>query len=534
MNILLIIIALLIISSILFDKLSHKIGIPTLLLFIVLGMLFGSDGLFKIPFDDYPLAEKVCSVALLFIMFYGGFGTNWKVARPVAGKALVMSTLGVAATAILTGAFCCLVLKMEWLEGLLIGSVISSTDAASVFSILRSKKLNLKGGLASLLEIESGSNDPVAYLMVIIVLSLMSGSSVSSIPYLLFSQIVYGLGMGFLIGITSVKILEKINFGNNGLNTVFVFSVALLAYALPASIGGNGYLSVYLAGIILGNSKISDKITLVHFFDGITNLMQIFLFFLLGLLSFPSRMPQILLTSLAIALFLTLIARPAAVGVLLSPLRVPFRQQLLISFAGLRGAAAIVFAIFVTVSKGETQYDIFHIVFCVSLLSVALQGTLLPWISGKLGLIDTDNNVLKTFTDYQDDTGTALIQLKIGERHPWIGKTLTEINLIAHALVVIIKRGEDTLIPQGNTEIQQDDILILSCETYQENIDQVSLSEITITSEHEWNNKQLSELSLPLGTLVVMVKRKRGTIIPKGDTRIRQDDILIMSESSAE
>lgn len=534
MNTLLILAALLIISCILFDKLSRRIGIPTLLLFIVLGMLFGSDGLFKIPFDDYPLAEKVCSIALLFIMFYGGFGTNWKVARPVAGKAIVMSTLGVVVTALLTGVFCCFALKMGWLEGLLIGSVIGSTDAASVFSILRSKKLNLKGGLASLLEIESGSNDPVAYMMVIIVLSLMSGDSGASIPYLLFSQIVYGLGFGLFIGFASVKILEKINFGNNGLNTIFVFSVALLAYALPASIGGNGYLSVYLAGIILGNSKIADKITLVHFFDGITNLMQIFLFFLLGLLSFPSRMPQILLTSIAIALFLTLVARPAAVSILLTPFRLPFRQQILISFAGLRGAAAIVFAIFVTAAKGETQYDIFHIVFCVSLLSVALQGTLLPWISKKLDLIDTESNVLRTFNDYQDDNGTALIQLTIGQKHPWIGKTLTEINLIAHALVVIIKRGEDTLIPQGNTEIQMGDTLILSCETYQEDIDQVNLSEIMITQEHKWNNKQLSEISLPPGTLVVMVKRKRGTVIPKGDTKIRQDDILVLSESAAE
>ncbi len=534
MNILLLITALLIISCILFDKLSRRIGVPTLLIFIVLGMLFGSDGLFKIPFDNYPLAEQICSIALLFIMFYGGFGTNWKAAHPVAGKAIVMSTLGVVATALLTGGFCCLVLKMDWLEGLLIGSVISSTDAASVFSILRSKKLNLKGGLASLLEIESGSNDPVAYMMVIIVLSLMSEKSGTSIPYLLFSQITYGLAFGLLIGFIAVKILKKVNFGNNGLNTIFVFSVALLAYALPAALGGNGYLSVYLAGIILGNSKIADKIALVHFFDGITNLMQIFLFFLLGLLSFPSRMPQILLTSLAIALFLTLIARPAAVGLLLTPLRVPLRQQLLVSFAGLRGAAAIVFAIFVTVSRGETQYDIFHIVFCVALLSVALQGTLLPWISKKLNLIDTEESVLKTFNDYQDDSSTALIQLKVGEKHPWIGKNLTEINLIAHALVVIIKRGEDTLIPQGNTEIQKGDVLILSCETYQEDIDQVNLSEIEITPDHAWRDKQISEVALPSGTLVVMLKRKSGTVIPKGDTRIHPNDILVLSESTAE
>lgn len=232
------------------NRLSQKFGVPALLLFMGLGMLFGSDGLFKIPFDNYQFAEQICSIALIFIMFYGGFGTNWNAAKPVAVRAVLLSSAGVILTAALTGLFCYFILRFAFLESMLIGAVISSTDAASVFSILRSKKLNLKEHTASLLEIESGSNDPFSYMLTVIILTLMQGSSsTGSIAYLIFSQVVYGAIFGVVIAIAAIWILRRLSFSQSGMDTIFVLAVALLSYAIPSALGGNGYLSAYITGI---------------------------------------------------------------------------------------------------------------------------------------------------------------------------------------------------------------------------------------------------------------------------------------------
>ena len=249
------------------SKFLYRFGVPTLLIFLALGMLCGSDGLVGIYFDNYNFAKEICSVGLVFIMFYGGFGTNWKVARPVAFPSILMSTLGVIITAGLTGLFCFFVLKTSLLEGLLIGSVVGSTDAASVFSILRSRKLNLKGGLASLLEIESGSNDPIAYMLTLVVLTLMSpsGNDFASIIIMLISQIGLGLLIGFLLALIAVAVLHHFEFEIVGLYPIFIVGIAILSYALSEFLGGNGYLSVYISGIVLGNSRIFHKRSLVHF-----------------------------------------------------------------------------------------------------------------------------------------------------------------------------------------------------------------------------------------------------------------------------
>ena len=283
-------------------------------------MLFGENGLFRIRFNNYSLAETVCSVCLIFIMYYGGFGTNWRAARPVAVQSVLLSTLGVLLTAGLTGSFIPLVLQLSWLESLLIGSVLASTDAASVFNILRSKKLNLKNNTASLLELESGSNDPVSYMLTIVMLSLMSGESIS-IPLLLFKQIAFGLLCGLLLGKISVWVLNNISIRMEQGETIFVFAVAILAYALAGQLEGNGYLSVYLCGILMGNSYLPKKRDLVRFFDVITNVAQMMIFFLLGLLVTPVELPQVLLSSLLIMVFMTFIGRPIAVGTILLPFK---------------------------------------------------------------------------------------------------------------------------------------------------------------------------------------------------------------------
>lgn len=310
--------AVVIVICIVASRLSQRLGVPALLLFLALGMLFGSDGLFRIPFDNFEAAERICSVALIFIMFYGGFGTRWEAARPAAARAVVLSTLGVAVTALLTALFCHFALGFSVLESFLTGAVISSTDAASVFSILRSKKLGLRNHTASLLEVESGSNDPASYMLTVIALSLMGVGGGGAIPWMIFAQVVFGLGLGAAVAGLSILVLRRLTL-SDGLDTIFVVAAALLSFALPAVVGGNGYLGAYLAGILIGNAKIPHKAALVHFFDGLTGLAQILIFFLLGLLSFPRQLPAVFLPALAIMVFLTFVARPAAVFLLLAP-----------------------------------------------------------------------------------------------------------------------------------------------------------------------------------------------------------------------
>lgn len=491
-------------------------------------MLFGSDGVFKIPFDNYEFAEQICSVALIFIMFYGGFGTRWSEARPVAFKSILLSSVGVVLTAVLTGLFCYFVLRVDFLEGMLIGSVLGSTDAASVFSILRSRKLNLKYGSASMLELESGSNDPFSYMMTIIILSAMSGSASGiEIVGMLVSQLFFGLFVGAAVAFIASRFLNRYQFYGEGFDTIFVFAVAIISYALSSLLGGNGYLSTYLTGIILGNQALKNQKTLVSFFDACTGLMQILLFFLLGLLAFPSRMPAIVLPAAVIAVFLTFVARPAAVGLLLAPFKTPLNQYLVVSWAGLRGAASIVFAIMVMVSGSNISIDVFHIVFCVVLFSIIFQGSLLPVLAKKCGMIDENADVMKTFTDYTENTQIQFIQLPIAADHPWVDQKIRDINLHPGTLIAVIKRGEQVVVPKGNTQILAGDTVILGAEGFSDNRE-ILLKEIRITPEHRWCNKKVSEAKFYKNTIIVMIKRGDQVIIPAGNTGIQDQDLVVV------
>lgn len=529
MAIILLIGAVIIIACILCNKLSNKIGIPMLLIFIGLGMLFGSDGLFKIPFENFQFAEQICTISLIFIMFYGGFNTNWREAKKVAVKATLLSSLGVILTAVLTGLFCYFVLGFKLLESFLVGAVLSSTDAASVFSILRSKKLSLKYGTSSLLEMESGSNDPFSYMLTIFILTLMQGEqSAGSILYLIFAQLVYGIGLAVLISVFAVLFLKYFHFSSSGFDTVFVFAVAVIAYALPAAVGGNGYLSAYIVGIILGNRRIENKKSLVHFFDGVTNLMQMLIFFLLGLLAFPSQLPKVLLPSVLIALFLTFAARPIAVFGILTPFKAKLNQQALVSWAGLRGAASIVFAIFATVSEAYMKNDLFHIVFCVVLLSIGFQGWLLPFFAKKWNMIDSKHNVLKTFNDYSEENEIQFISLQVDAEHPWLNQPVKNISLPPQTLLVMILRAGNYVIPNGDTVLQLDDTLVVSAAGYRDDT-HIHLSEIQIDDENDWCGKKLSDLALSDHALALMIRRGEQIIIPNGDTVLEPWDILVLN-----
>lgn len=512
------------------NKMSNKLGIPMLLAYILLGMMFGTDGILKIPFDNFTIAEQICTVSLIFIMFYGGFGTNWKQAKPVAGKAVLLSTVGVILTAVTTGAFCHFILKMDFWESMLIGSVISSTDAASVFSILRSKRLNLKNNTASMLEVESGSNDPCSYMLTVIILTIMSGElSGSSLVVMIFSQIIFGILVGVVVALAAAFILKKVNFATDGFDTIFVFSMALVSYAGASMINGNGYLAAYIAGIILGNIPLHHKKSLVHFFDGITGLMQMLIFFLLGLLAYPSQLPKILPIALAIAVFLTFVARPVSVFAILTPFRCPVKQQLLVSWAGLRGAASIVFAIMATVSPAYTKNDLFHIVIFIVLFSISIQGTLLGLVAKKLDMIDENGNVMKTFSDYSDEMPVEFVKISIKAGHPWENRKIKDLTSLPDLLLVLILRGEERIIPNGNTVVLAGDKIVLSALSPEENLG-ICLTEIPIEKDSKWIGKPLSRIKLGEEKLVLVLKRNEKVVIPNGNTVIRENDVLVISQ----
>lgn len=526
----LLICTVIILLCVLISKVTHRLGVPVLLVFIGIGMLFGENGIFRISFDNYILSEQICSIALIFIMFYGGFGTNWNQAKPVAVKSAVLASVGVVLTAGLTGAVCILVLKMPVLESLLLGSILSSTDAASVFSVLRSKKLGLRENTASLLEVESGSNDPFAYMLTIIILSVMSGkASGAALVLMTVKQLFLGILCGALIAVGMWFFLKKYRFPVPGFDMAFFIGIALLSYALPSAIGGNGYLSAYIVGIVLGNCRMQNKKSLVHFFDGFTSLMQMLIFFLLGLLATPSHIPQVIIPALIIAALLTFVVRPLTVGICLTPLRCSLRQQLLVSFAGLRGAASIVFAIMATVHEASTPGDLFHTVFCIVLLSITFQGSLLAPVARWLGMCDKNIDDAKSFNDYTEQVKLYFINLEIDDSHPWKGKALRDIDMPPNMLVIMLLRDGENVLQGGDTVFCVQDSVILSAPAYQDEIG-LALKEQHIDANSQWIGKSIALFSPRKEELVVMILRGEQTIVPNGDTKIEEGDTLVISE----
>ena len=508
-----------------------RLAVPSLLIFIALGMCFGENGLLRIPFDDYDAANVICSASLIFIMFYGGFGTNLNAARPVVVQSVVLSTLGVAGTAGAVAAFAHLVLGLPWVESFLIGSVISSTDAASVFNILRSKKLALKYHTDSLLEIESGSNDPISYMLTTVAVGIMGGQDVF-IPLLLVQQIAIGALGGLLLGKLAIWSLRRGMFPSEQSQTIFVFAVVILSYALPTVLGGNGYLSSYLCGIYMGSTKLPQKRNLVHFFDVVTDVAQVLIFFLLGLLVTPVELPSVLLPALAIMVFLTFLARPAVVSILMLPFRPSLAQVGVVSWAGLRGVASIVFAIMAVLQGAETRYNLFNLVFCIVLLSISLQGSLLPRVSAKLHMIDHTADVSKTFNDYQEESDIDFIKIHLDKNHPWNGKTLKELPLPSDLLVVMIARREETIVPNGSTVLLPGDLLVLAARAFEDR-ENLFLQEIVVEKGHKWVGRSLRQIPTRSDTLIVMIKRGNETIIPGGSTILQAGDTLVIAQSSA-
>ncbi|MFA5522962.1 MAG: potassium/proton antiporter [Tissierellales bacterium] len=460
MNILLtaaIILLLCVISS----KVLYKFGIPTLIIFLAIGMFMGSDGPGGIYFKDPILARDLCNIGLLFIIFSGGFGTSWETAKPVALSAGILATLGVVLTAFAIGGFSHFILGFPWVYGMLLGSIVSSTDAAAVFSILRSKNLNLKNGLAPMLEMESGSNDPIAYMLTTIFLGIIAGES-NNIWLLLATQIVIGAVTGAIIGKLAVWVINHINLDIDGLYSITAIAIVLLSYSSADLLSGNGFLAAYITGLIMGNSRLIHKVNLVRFFDGVSWLMQIFLFFILGLLVFPSILKGIILPGIKVAFFIMFIARPLAVFPILSLFKRNNKEKLLVSWVGFRGAASIVFATYPLTKGVMMSEEIFNIVFFVGLLSVLVQGTIFVPIAKRLGLVEDGENVLRTFTDFSGEIYAELLEIKISKGSPFVGKSIIDIDVSRDISFVLIRRGNRMIAPRETTIIESGDIVVIA------------------------------------------------------------------------
>lgn len=522
--------AFIILACVLLNNASNKIGMPVLLAFILLGIFFGNTGIINIEARHYTSAENLSTIALIFIMFYGGFGTRWESAKSVAVPAGLLASAGVVLTAGLTGLFCHFVLRWGWVESFLTGSVISSTDAASVFSILRSRKLGLKNHTAPMLEIESGSNDPFSYMLTVLMLSIMNGNASGwNILWMLFSQLFFGAGIGILIAKICTRALRRIKFSTSGFDSLFIFAIALFSYSIPSLVGGNGYLSAYLVGIILGNSQFPGKKNLVNFFDGLTGLMQVMIFFMLGLLARPAMMHKVILPALGIFLFLLLIARPVAVGAILSPFRkYSLKQQLCVSFVGLRGASSIVFAIFATVGNSLINNDILNVVFCIVLLSISLQGFFLPFVARKLDMIDKDSDVMKTFNDFSEETDLNFSEIVISPDNPWKDKMVKDIVKPKNILFCTVIRADGSSIaPRGNTILHEGDTVIMCTKAFKSE-KTLKLIEQPVEKDSKFAGKTIKEC-MTSKEQVVLIRRAGGNIIPNGNTVIKAGDLLFLN-----
>ncbi|MDR2829844.1 MAG: potassium/proton antiporter [Methanobrevibacter sp.] len=380
----------LLLVSILLSKLSSFIGIPVLLVFLILGMLLGSDGIIHIYFDNYLLVQYVSIVALIFILFSGGLDTNIKKIRPVAISGISLATIGVLITAIATAIFIHLVLGIDLIVSLIIGSIISSTDVAAVISIFKTSNIKLKNNLDYLLEFESAVNDPMANTLTISFLYLLlhPTTSIFGVVLTLLKSLAFGSIMGYLSGKVSIKFINKIDLESKGLYPVLLIAIALLSFACSDLIGGNGFLSVYVSSLLIGNSELVSKKAQLNFFDGLAWLMQIIMFTVLGLLVFPSQLLGNLIISLIIAFGLIVIARPIAIFVSLFKSKFNLREKIFVSWTGIKGAVPIVFATYPLVEGIPQALTIFNIVFFITLISVILQGSTIKLLSKKLNLVD--------------------------------------------------------------------------------------------------------------------------------------------------
>lgn len=454
--------AALLILSVIASKASGQLGVPALVLFLGIGMLAGSEGVGGIYFDNAWIAQAIGVVALAFILFSGGLDTRWQVVRPVLWPGLALSTVGVVLTAGVLALFATLALGMNPLEGMLLGAIVSSTDAAAVFAVLRSKGVHLKGPLEPLLELESGSNDPMAVLLTLGLTRLLiePATPLLELAKLFVEQAVFGLVCGYVIARVAVTVINRIRLGYDGLYSVLTIAVVLVSYAATAVLGGSGFLATYVTGLVMGRYDFVHKRSLARFHDGLAWLMQILMFLTLGLQVYPSRLPQVAETGLVVAVFLIVFARPLSVLAALCFERLSLRDKIFVAWVGLRGAAPIVLATFPLVAGLSQSNMIFNLVFFIVLASALFQGMLIVPIARLLRVFDDNPLPIRSplsFVMEDDQISDNLIECSVAAYSPLCGRQILDLNLPPNTLIIMIGRGGDLIVPRGDTIIQAGD-----------------------------------------------------------------------------
>lgn len=462
--------SVLVIVGLLLSQASFKIGMPTLLLFLGVGMLAGSWGGWE--FDNPQLAQGVGVVALTIILFSGGLDTSFKDIRPVVKPGIALATIGVFITTLLTGAFIYYLFRylghgvvLSFPQALLCAAVMSSTDSASVFSILRGRNINLKQKLKPMLELESGSNDPMAYMLTIILIQVIQSGNFGlwSAVGLFLMQFVLGGVLGFLLGKATVWLLNKIKFHTFSLYSILLLGCATLIFAFTDRIGGNGYLAVYIAGLVVGNSKVYHKQSMKNFFDGFTWLWQLIMFLTLGLLVNAHTLGHVVVPVVLIALFLIFVGRPVAVLLTLMPFHktITTKGRLYISWLGLRGAVPIIFATYPWVAGMQYSELFFSIVFSITIFSLVVQGSTVSWVAKKLDLIDVRARKRVFQIDLPDEIKSTTSEIIVNTEMLQQGNTLRDLPIPDHTLAVMVQRKGKYFIPRGNTELKVDDHVLL-------------------------------------------------------------------------
>ncbi|TFG76814.1 MAG: potassium/proton antiporter [Thermodesulfobacteriales bacterium] len=459
--------SLLLLLSIIASKVASIIRVPALIIFILVGMAAGSEGPGGIEFDDAWVAQFLGVIALAFIIFSGGLHSSWKSVSPVLWTGVSLSTIGVFLTAILVGLFVYYLLDFSILMALLLGAIVSSTDAAAVFSVMSSSGTKLKGSLKDLLEFESASNDPMAVILTLGFIHLITNpeASIWSMVLLLIQQMVLGIVIGLIMGKAIVFTVNRLRLNFEGLYPVLTLALVIFTYGLTASIGGSGFLAVYIAGLILGGSDFIHKQSLTRFHDGLAWLMQITMFLILGLLVFPSRLFPIIVSGILISLFLIIIARPIGVFISLPFGKNSLKEKTFISWVGLRGAVPIILATFPLLAGVPKADILFNIVFFIVITSVLIQGTTIALAAKLLGVNapETKTKTEHVEFEFHYDENSQKIELVIPQNSEAIGKQLVELGLPESAIIILIKREDKSIVPRGGTIIEpQDKLLILA------------------------------------------------------------------------
>ncbi len=389
-NLIFLAIGLLLIGSVFLSRFTSKIGIPTLVVFLVIGISLDTSNLISSTVHNYELVQTISIFALIMIMFSGGLDTEVKLMKPIVKPGLSLSTVGVVITAFIIGIVVHLMLGLDLMLSLLLGSIISSTDAAAVFSIFKTQNMKIKNNLDSMLELESGTNDPMAYILVISFIELITvpNLAISTLVIHFIQSLVLGAIFGFVLGKFFAKILAKIHLAVDGLYPVLLLSTAILSFSVSEFVGGNGFLAVYLAALIIGNSNIKNKESQMSFFEGFAWLMQVALFILLGVFTTPSELFSVLIPAVFISILIIFVARPIAVLISLAPFNVDVNSKAFVSWAGIKGAVPIVFAFYPLVYQIPGANLMFNIVLVTTCISVLLQGSTLKFMAKRFNLLD--------------------------------------------------------------------------------------------------------------------------------------------------